>query len=148
MAGFANIEEFPLQREDAKAVTTDNRETSHCQSLGRVSFRENESAGRAKTGTGIVCITELGHTIEADGKGQFKVVYARSKDYGPRAFRAVRLLDLLVSFVLGPVQDAVYDARLADYRKTSVQVQVTLCRHTSLDKVLCKSGLAPKLASR
>jgi len=64
MTGFANIEKLSSQRKHAKVVTSNNRETRHSQSLGRVSFSKDEGARGTLAGTGIIGVTEFGHAVE------------------------------------------------------------------------------------
>ena len=43
--GFADIENFAAQREDAVSVATDNSQTGDSQGFGAVSLRQNQRAG-------------------------------------------------------------------------------------------------------
>jgi hypothetical protein len=112
MVGFANVEEFTAKGEDAEVITPDDRETRYCQCLGGVTFCENEGAILAVARTGVVRVTELGHTVQASLLSVGPTM--RSHNDQPRALATVQRFQLFIGFESGPVENIVDDCRLAD----------------------------------
>lgn len=64
---FADVEGFTTKGEDTEIVATDNTETGFSQSLGGVSFGQDESTLRSKTTSSVVGVGKLGEAVESSG---------------------------------------------------------------------------------
>ena len=72
MSSLANVEQFAAKGEDAKIVTTNNTKTSNSESLGRVSFGEDESAIFRMFRSSVVGVRQFGQTKEPMGSNQLR----------------------------------------------------------------------------
>ena len=96
VTGLSYVEKLSSEREYSILVSTDNTQPRHGESLGRVSFRQDESAPLGVSPTGIVGVFELHN----------------SRDSGP--LRPVGLLQDLILLEPGPAQDIVDDTGFGD----------------------------------
>jgi hypothetical protein len=97
VARLTNVEKLSTQREDTKLVTGRNgTDTGDGESLGGVTFGEDEGAARSLTTTSPVGVLELGDTTNTSALG------------------TVSLLELLVLLEASDRKDVVDNARLGD----------------------------------
>ena len=69
VGGFSDIEQFPTKREDPVLVSADHPQSADCQSLGRVSLRQDEGAVQGVPAPGIIGIVQFGDTLEREREG-------------------------------------------------------------------------------
>ena len=61
---FSYIQQLATQGKDTEVVTSNNTETSNCESLGGVPFRQDEGTPVGVFCSGIVGVSQFGHTGE------------------------------------------------------------------------------------
>ena len=110
VACFADIEEFTTEREDTKVITSNNRETCHCQCLCGVTFCEDEGAVLAVARASVVRVAKFGHSVQAILPSVRPTT--QSCNNQPRTFATVLRLHLFISFEFGPIENIVDDCRL------------------------------------
>ena len=64
VGGFADVEQFTLERENAVLVATDDTQSGDGQRFGRVSFRQDQRAVDRVLGSGVVGVLQFGDALE------------------------------------------------------------------------------------
>lgn len=63
---LTDVEKLSSEGEDSKVVTTDDRDTTDCESLGGVSFGEDEGAFVSLLGSCVVGVFELDESRDSE----------------------------------------------------------------------------------